>query len=348
VSSAPGPARIVICEDSRTYSRALREFLERDDDLRVVVECASAEELLAIVERERPDLVTMDLELPGMDGVEATRRVMRQAPLPILVLSAHTRRGSERAAAALSAGALEAMPKSEIKLSRADAPAAVALRRRVRRLSLARPARRRSTPPANGPAAASPLRGRRVAAIGICSSTGGPHALRVVLGDLPGDFPIPILVVQHMAAGFTDGLVRWLGAELALPVGLAREGAALSPGVSFAVDGAHLALDRARRLCFDRREDERNNRPSGDVLLASLADVLGQRAAAVVLTGLGRDGADGLAAVATAGGVTAAQDEPTSAVYGMPRVARDRGAEAVLALEDIGPALHGLIPVEAA
>jgi len=172
VSVAGDVARILICEDSRTFAEGLRGFLEQDSDLKVVGVCSSAEELLRELPAARPDLVTMDLELPGMDGVEATRRAMSSWPVPILVLSAHAARGSERAAAALAAGALDAMPKSDLRLHDPHAAGSVAARRRVKRLARARlPRGLRNAGPVRAPA----LHGRRAEVIGICSSTGGPR-----------------------------------------------------------------------------------------------------------------------------------------------------------------------------
>jgi len=348
MTKAADIARIVVCEDSATYSRGLQEFLERDADLRVVAVCETAEDLLRSLPGARADLVTMDLELPGMDGVQATQRIMGTDPLPILVLSAHSARGSERAVAALSAGALDAIPKSEIRLADSDSIAAVALRRRVKRLARTRlrlPAGRPEPPRQD----TAKLRGRAVAVAGICSSTGGPQALQAVLGELPSDFPLPLLVVQHMSAGFTDGLITWLSRSLSPPVRLAGDGERLQPGVTFAREGVHLRLDGSRRLVLDAAAAADGYlRPSGDVLLRSLAESAGADAAGIVLTGLGRDGAEGLAAMRAAGGVTIAQDENSSVVYGMPHAALQRGAEFVLGLGEIGAALTELAGIGAA
>jgi two-component system chemotaxis response regulator CheB len=336
-------ARIVVCEDSPSYAHALRSFLELDADLRVVATCASAEELLRALPEHRPDLVTMDLELPGMVGIEATRRIMADSPLPILVVSGHAGRDSDRAAAALAAGALDAMPKSELRLTEGEAASAVALRRRVKRLARSRPPRG-GPPAANGPSQRAPvsLRGRSVASVGICSSTGGPQALEGLLGSLPSGFPVPILVVQHIAGGFLGGLIRWIGSQVAIPVREAVEGSRIEPGVTFASSGAHLTVSRNGTMGFDRTTVSGYHRPSGDVLLRSLAAAFGDKAAAVVLTGLGRDGAEGLAAVGAAGGLTLAQDEQSSAVYGMPRVAAELGAGVVLSPPELGRALATL------
>jgi two-component system chemotaxis response regulator CheB len=178
--------------------------------------------------------------------------------------------------------------------------------------------------------------------VGICASTGGPQALRAVLSALPADYPLPILVVQHIAAGFTEGLVRWLSDIVTLPVRLASAGIPATPGVWVACEGTHLVLDQRRCLQLDPRTAVGAHRPSGDVLLFSLAEHAADGAVAVILSGMGSDGADGLAAVGAAGGVTIAQDEATSAIYGMPRAAAERGAGIVLPLDSIGPALSRL------
>jgi two-component system chemotaxis response regulator CheB len=164
-------------------------------------------------------------------------------------------------------------------------------------------------------------------AIGMCTSVGGPAVLEEVLGGLPADFPLPILVVQHIATGFTEDLVRMLDARIALPVAVAADGARLRPGAWFAPDDAHLTLTPARCLALDRDTVAGPHRPSADLLLESLAAVLGAGAVAVVLTGMGRDGARGAALVKSGGGLLLAQDEATSRVYGMPRAAVDEGAQ---------------------
>jgi two-component system chemotaxis response regulator CheB len=178
--------------------------------------------------------------------------------------------------------------------------------------------------------------------IGICASAGGPGALADVLGRLPPNFAIPILVVQHMTPGFLAPMVAWMDRNLALPVGLAGDGQQLAPGIWFAPDETHLKLEATRRLRLDTETTPGNHRPSGDVLLSSLARVAGAQAVAVVLTGMGRDGADGLAAVAAAGGRTIAQDERSSGVYGMPRAAAESGAKTVLCPAAIGDELAAL------
>jgi two-component system chemotaxis response regulator CheB len=321
----PARARILICEDSATYARGLTRFLQSDGDLEVVGVCETGEETLETLPRLKPDLVTMDLELPGMDGIRATREIMRSPhAVPVLVLSDHLRRNPEKPAEALAAGALEAVPKTAVRFDDPQGQAAVELRRRLRRLAR--------------PSGGSTRRGlARV--VGICASTGGPRALEAVLAELPADFPLPVLVVQHMAEGFIDGLIDWLDARVPLPVAVAQDGQRAKPGIWFAPDDAHLLLESSLTLRLDPETEDGAHRPSANMLLRSMASAVGSGAVGVVLTGMGRDGADGVDQIERAGGRVIAQDEETSAVFGMPRAAADAGAHAVLPLTDIAAAL---------
>jgi two-component system chemotaxis response regulator CheB len=183
--------------------------------------------------------------------------------------------------------------------------------------------------------------------VGIVASTGGPAALASVLAGVPAGLAVPVLVVQHISAGFTEGLVRWLDGCVPSAVGLARDRAAAGPGVWFAPDGAHLRLDDSYRLRLDFETEVGPHRPSGDVLLRSLAEVAGPGAVAVVLTGMGRDGAQGLAAVGGAGGLTIAQLPSSAVIDGMPVAAIEQGAQCVLELEQIGRLLGSLETIPA-
>jgi two-component system chemotaxis response regulator CheB len=339
--------RIVICDDSPTYCAALAGFLEHDPALGVEATFGTAEEMLRALPGIDPDLITLDLEMPGIGGIRAIERIMRDRPVPILVLSAHAGKGSERAAEALAAGALEATAKSSLRLSEPNDVWATALRSRIKRLAslqLKRPTRGgRVAPP---PARTSPL-GRPAQVVGIGASTGGPPALTRVLSRLPADFPLPVLVVQHIASGFSAGLVSLLDRNVALPVGFAAAGTEVRPGIWFPPDDAHLRLGPAMRFSIDRETKRGAHRPSLDVLLESIAAGAGDGAIGVVLTGMGRDGAAGVAAITAAGGLTIAQDEESSAVFGMPRAAIDSGADLILPLDDVAPALCRLRAAEA-
>ncbi|HEY0392175.1 MAG TPA: chemotaxis-specific protein-glutamate methyltransferase CheB [Solirubrobacterales bacterium] len=346
MTSGPSPRRVLICEDSRAYATALSRFLERDEEIEVVGIAPTGEGAIADVERLRPDLLTLDMQLPGMDGLAVVKGLMGSSPLPIVILSAKVARGSEQAAEALAAGALEVLAKDMLRLDQPDDVWAQAMRSRLRRLSSMRVGgasigpRRRS--PAASPDAAG-LGSRSALTIGIGASTGGPPALETILGGLPADFAVPVLVVQHMAPGFIEGFARWLDHKLAIDVRIAAEGDRATPGVWFAPDGAHLQLTGSMRLAL-QREPDGPHRPSVDALLGSLAEAAGSDAVGVVLTGMGRDGAAGATEVRGAGGIVIAQDEASSVVYGMSRAVAEDGADLVASPPEIAVALSALRP----
>jgi two-component system, chemotaxis family, protein-glutamate methylesterase/glutaminase len=345
------PIRILVCEDSATYALGLKRFLETGGDIEVVAVCGTGEEALEAVPRLAPDLVTMDLDLPGMGGIRAVEQIMRSHAVPIVVLSGQVRRGSSGAAEALSAGALEALPKAQVRIEEPAGPAAVALRFRFKRLAAAKVSTPNGAAPAPSPSPSPPSvapGSDAVSVIGICASTGGPRALETVLAGLPASFPIPVLVVQHMTPGFTEGLASWLDRRTPLPVALARGDHALTAGVWIAPDGAHLKLDTGMTLALDPDTADGHHRPSGDLLFASMAAAAGAGVVGVVLTGMGRDGARGVEAVRRAGGRVIAQDETTSAIFGMPRAAVEAGADVVLPIGAIAGALVSLAAVETA
>jgi two-component system, chemotaxis family, protein-glutamate methylesterase/glutaminase len=243
-------------------------------------------------------------------------------------------------AAALAAGALDVLAKDDLDLLHPAGPSAAALRHRIKVLSGARVIRHLSA--RLGGLSARPVPGRLVSVIGICASVGGPQVLMRLLDALPADYPIPILVVQHIAAGFTDGLVHWLDQTVVVPVGIAVPGAPPGAGVWFAPEGAHLTLAVSGRLALDRHTVAGRHRPSGDVLLTSIAAAAGRAGVAVVLSGMGSDGAAGAAAVRRSGGLAIAQDQSSSAVFGMPQAAVDLGVEVVLSPAEITTTLLGL------
>jgi two-component system chemotaxis response regulator CheB len=333
--------RVLVCDESRGYGESLARFLGMGGDLEVVGICASGEEAVDALTRLAPDLVTIDLDLPGMGSTRAIEAIMRARPVPIVIVGEGAGRGSERTADGLAAGALEALPKALLRVDEPDAPAAVALRHRLRRL-----ARNGVNGPPSPPAREERAARAGVRVIGICASAGGPAALEVVLAGLPGDFPLPVLVVQHITNGFMEGLVRRLDQISALPVRIASDGQIAGPGMWFPPDNTHLLLEPRLRLRLDGETVVGSHRPSGDVLLESLASAAGPSAVGVVLTGMGRDGARGVDAIVRAGGTVIAQDEHSSAVFGMPRAAAEAGAERVLPLARIATALAQLTHAE--
>ena len=332
-------ASVLICEDSGIYAAALRRTLEYDGDINVISVCGSAEEALAAIRRLRPDLITMDIELPGMDGLTAVEIIMGTRPMPIIVLSSYVGQSSDKAAAALAAGALDAVAKDDLDLARPASMAGAAFWQRIRVISHASVIRHpRARLAAQAPAADQPP--RVASAVGICSSAGGPPVLAQVLGGLPASYPVPILVVQHISSGFTES--HWLDQKSPLSVRVAEDGQLAGPGVWIAPEGAHLVLNVSGRMSLDRTTIVGHHRPSGDVLLTSIATAAGRRGVAVVLTGMGSDGAAGTAAVHAAGGFAITQDEASSAIYGMPKAAFERGVDLALPPDQIVKVLAAL------
>jgi two-component system chemotaxis response regulator CheB len=335
----------LICEDSTAYATGLSRFLEYDPEIEVVGVSRTGEEAIAEVERLQPDLLTLDMQLPGMDGLEVVQRLMEAHPLPIVVISAVVARGSERASASLAAGALEILSKEQLRLDQPEDVWAQAMRSRLRRLSsmrVGRSRRGRHQPAAPAPRSIEIPR-RTAAAIGIGASTGGPPVLEALLGRLPADFAVPVLAVQHMTPGFIEGFVRWLDRKLPLPAQVAADGARASAGVWFAPDGHHLLLTESGRFALTD-QPAGPHRPSVDSLLSSLARSCGTEAVGVVLTGMGRDGAAGAAEIRSAGGLVAAQDEASSVVYGMPQAVAEGGADLIAEPATLGQTLAALRP----
>jgi two-component system, chemotaxis family, protein-glutamate methylesterase/glutaminase len=323
---------VLICEDSRAYAAMLRRMLEHDGDLEVVAVCKTAEDAISALPRLAPDLVTMDIQLSGMDGLTAIADIMSSRPLPILVISAHIGAlGGTGRAEVLAAGALDWIAKDDLDLRHPESVAARALRRRIKMLSRAPVIRR-----PRAPAGYRPTQGRHASVIGVCASIGGPQVLATLLDELPDDYPIPVVVVQHLVAGFSGGLARWLDQTVPLRVMVAGDYERVARGVWIAPDGAHLTVAATGHLRLSDDPASAPHRPSGDVLLQSIASSAGRNGVAVVLSGMGRDGAVGAAAVRDAGGLAIAQDQASSAIYGMPKAAADLGVDFVLPPEAIG------------
>jgi two-component system chemotaxis response regulator CheB len=315
--------RVVVVDDSTLMRWALRSTLV-GAGFRVVGEAGGGREAIELVKRERPDLVTMDLDMPDMDGLDAIERVMAECPTPILVVTAIPRyRGLDAHFEALARGAVELVPKPSAfpgtPREQRDLIATANLAMRIPVVAHVRASVRRRRRTGEMP---SPT-GIRLVVIG--ASTGGPGVLRALLTQLPR-LDAPVLIVQHMVDVFAQGFVDWLAAYSGMPVCEATPGMRLEAGtVYIAVRGPNLRIRPDGRL--EAAPDQRSShRPSVDVVFASAAESFGKSALGVLLTGMGEDGAAGLLAIHAAGGLTVAQDEATSTVYGMPRAAVERGA----------------------
>ena len=328
--------RIAIVNDLALAVEALRRAVRSMPDAEIAWVARDGAEAIAQCERDRPDLVLMDLIMPRVDGVQATREIMRRSPCPVLVVTATVRGNVSKVYEALGCGAIDAVATPRLGLGGGLEGAAELLRKisTVRALCAERPLGAETAAAPSGEARA---RAPAPPLVAIGASTGGPHALAVVLGALPADLPAAVAVVQHIDIAFAPGLARWLAHATPLTVAPLLAAEALRPGhVWVAAGEGHLILRDDARLGLSAEPQGGLHRPSIDVFFESVARRLPGRGAGVLLTGMGRDGARGLLALRSAGFHTIAQDESTSIVWGMPRAAAESGgASEVLPLDRI-------------
>ncbi|GAA4610352.1 two-component system chemotaxis response regulator CheB [Actinoplanes octamycinicus] len=329
--------RVLVVEDSITMRHHLREALAEDPELQVVGEAVTGEQAVEMTARLRPDVITMDMMLPGISGLQATEHIMAEHPTPILVVSSADRQELFSTYNALAAGAVDVMEKPRGDDS--DVDWSPRLRRTVRMVSRIRVithprarlhGRVRSAPPPPAAPAASLPATNPMALVAVGASTGGPGALTELLRDLPPTFRTPVLVVQHIAASeqFAVAFSDWLAGQTGRNVRYATDGlkvSGLAGQVLLAPPDRHLYL-RDHTLRLSSGPPRHSCRPSVDVLFESVATEFGNLAAGCLLTGMGRDGAAGLLQMRQRGAVTFAQDEQTCTVYGMPREAALLGA----------------------
>lgn len=317
------PVRVIVADDSTTARRLLVSLCERDPSITVVGEASDGSQAVKLTLRLRPSLVLMDLHMPVMDGLEATKRIMRDQPTPIIMVTASTSDSDvEFGLSALRFGALTLLPKPVAPGTDGFEASVDRLTSMVKALADVKVIRRSFGQHVEKQTATRPSP-RLVA---VAASTGGPPSVCRFLQALPADLPVPIVVVQHIVAGFLPGLASWLRSEVPFHVTSPVNGETLVPGtVYLAPDGKHLEVTRQLRARLTDGEVVAGFRPSASVLFQSLAESLGPSALAVILTGMGHDGLEGARALRVAGGRILAQDEATSAVYGMPRVVVDAG-----------------------
>ncbi len=361
----PGPIRVIVIDDSPTARELLVAILQTSEGIQVVGTGANGEDAVRLTRRMRPDVLLMDVVMPKLDGLEATRHIMAEVPTPIvLVTGTFMRTDMDLSFEALRAGALTVIPKPGLSdpeacdmvvktvRSMADVPVVRRWHRDWRRKRDSEPVAAqpvvaqgpRSAPPRELSATLEQELRRPLRVIGIASSTGGPGALATIFRVLPAEFPLPILVVQHVTPGFASGLAEWLDSVTPLRVGLAAHGVEPQPGTALiAPDDYHLQINFQGLIELYRAEPYKGLRPSANYLFRALARIYGPRALGIILTGMGDDGAEGMEALHDAGGVTIAQDEQSCVVYGMPREAVLRNAvDAILSLDQIALALKQL------
>ena len=341
------PVRVLVVDDSALMRKLIPQMLQADDSIEVVGTAMDGTFCLKKIEELKPNVVTLDLEMPGMNGIDTLKEIMRRQPVPVIVFSSHSTGGASITLKALGLGAFDFVAKprdasmhlaetAKELISKVKAAADCKLKPRILPGIVARPEKREA------PAAGSPT---KIVAIGI--STGGPQALEFVLSQFPADFPGSVVVVQHMPEGFTDMFARRLDELSPLRVKEAQSGDVLLPGRVLICPGSrHIKVKRLPMgdiavLCDDPRVN--GHRPSADVLLRSAADEFNTQVVGVLMTGMGDDGAEGLGAVKKAGGMTIAQSEDSCVVYGMPKAAIERGyVSRVVALDVLSATLQAV------
>lgn len=324
----PPDVRVLIVDDSPVAREVLKHVLESDAGIRVVGMAGTGHEAVELTGRLRPDLVTMDLVMPGMDGMEATQHIMARYPTPILFLSAFIgREGSYSRSDVLAAGALDVVEKPPTMPDPVWQTEAGSLVRKIKSLAKVTVVTHMHRGSRDEPRPSSAARRAATHVVAIGASTGGPKVLDDLLSALPVGYGPAVVVIQHMADGFLPAMVASLRQRCALTIKVARTGDRLESGhILFAPPASHLTVFTNGRVAIDDGPPVRGFRPSIDVTFASLAQTWGSRASGMLLTGMGNDGAAGLLAIRQAGGTTLVQDEGSCVVFGMPRAAIELGA----------------------
>jgi two-component system, chemotaxis family, protein-glutamate methylesterase/glutaminase len=336
--------RVLVVDDSALMRKLIPTILERDRSIEVVATAMDGNFALKKIEEFHPDVITLDLEMPRMDGLDTLRLIMRNAPVPVIVFSSHSKEGGYATLKALALGALDFVPKPQN--AAAGHIDAVALQL-IDKIKLAKRVVGRKLPPAIVPVdpvkqkkrEQAQLPSNRVIALGI--STGGPNALQYMLSQIPADFPASFVIVQHMPEGFTEMFARRLDECCALTVQEARSGDLLIAGrVLICPGNRHIIVRRMPRgdmVVLSDSPPVNGHRPSANVLFHAVAKEFGAAGVGVIMTGMGDDGAEGLGAIKNAGGVTIAQSEDTCVVSGMPRAAILKGhAQKIVPLDGLG------------
>ncbi|MBL8953878.1 MAG: chemotaxis-specific protein-glutamate methyltransferase CheB [Myxococcaceae bacterium] len=349
---------VLVVDDSPICRQLIIDALSKDPDLEIVGTAETGEQAIAKTATLKPNVITMDVDMPVMDGLTATERIMGENPTPILVLTADPRnQAPELTHRALEVGALALQVKPAM-----DAGAeAWNLAREVKLLSSVKVIRhlrggRKATgtqsklaPVVSPPADVQAFSSSPIGLVAIASSTGGPQVVHKLLSELPGDFPAPIAMVQHINAAFAESLAGWLAASSKLKVRVAKDGDSLVPGtVLIAPPAQHMLIPQRGRITLRGGEPKDGHIPSGTLLLESAAKAYGRRSVGVVLTGMGSDGAEGMLAIKSSGGKTIAQSQESCVVFGMPGASIARGAvEHVVHGDDLSGVLVKLAKGEA-
>ncbi len=347
-SRAAAKTRVLVVDDSGFFRRRIVEILEADSRIEVIGSAANGKEAIEQVARLKPDVVTMDIEMPVMDGITAVRHIMAANPLPVLMFSSLTHEGAQATLDALEAGAVDFLPKRFEDIAKDREQAGQLLRNRILAVAVRPPGSLSAPLPAARCRAAvvpaAPLARGQFQVVAIASSTGGPVALAQVLTVLPANFPYPVVVVQHMPGTFTPAFAKRLDQQCAVRVREAGDGDALEAGtVLLAPGGRQLTFRQAGgkvQATVTDGDAGLHYKPCADVTFDSLASVYGGKTLALVLTGMGADGREGVRTLKQQGATVWSQDEASSVIYGMPMAVAEAGlTDQVLSLRDIGPSL---------
>lgn len=342
------PIRVLVVDDSAVVRQLLTHIIGSDDQLQVIGTAEHGEHAVEQALRHKPDVITMDIHMHPLDGLLATTKIMQLCPTPIVVVSgSNTPDESSLAFKAVEAGALAVLSRPPGPGHPKYVAGAQELIQTIKLMSEVKVIRRwapKDRIPSSNPAWFPHKSQADIQLVAVGASTGGPIALREIFAGLPRPFPLPLLVVQHMATGFIEGFAEWLTRATSFPIRVAQRGDLPLPGQAYvAPDGVHMGLDSSGRIALTSGEPENGICPSVSFLFRSVAKTLGDRAAGVLLTGMGRDGADGLKLMSEAGAVTMAQDEASSVVFGMPAEAvRLNAAKHLLPPEQIAVLLGKL------
>ncbi len=340
--------KVLVVDDSPIIRELLIHILSSDPGIQIIGTASNGEEAIVATKHLSPDVITMDIHMPKMDGYEATRWIMETHPVPIVIVTGSA--GAKEVSMAMrviEAGALAVVQKPR-GFGHPDYQAEISrFIQTVKLMSEVKVVKRRAFPrrETNQPAQVKFEQPSEIQLVAIGASTGGPPVLQTILSKLPGNFSSPVLIVQHMAAGFIDGFVEWLGQTSSLPVHVATNGMYILPGhVYLAPDGFQMKPDRYGRISLTRGETRNGLCPSVSYLFRSIAEVFGKNAIGILLTGMGKDGAEELRLMKEKGAITIAQDKESSVVHGMPGEAiKLEAAMYVLAPEKIAAILSGLV-----
>jgi two-component system chemotaxis response regulator CheB len=332
--------RVLVVDDSPLMCKILTNIMNCDPQILVAAVASNGKEALELVPCLKPDIITMDMDMPVMDGLEATKQIMASHPTPILIVSSTVLKpGMEKVFKAISHGALDVIDKSELE-SVGDKKSGEALIAKIKFLNGVRVIHQPLTTLAVERSVVDLKDPRKKVSdkiVAIIASTGGPQALLQILKRVPEDFSCGIVIVQHITNGFLAGLVGWLAKECKIKVKIGEDSEEIRPGVAYiAPDNVQMRVEEGGKIRLSHEPAYGGHRPSGDVLLESVARTYGKGSVAAILTGMGRDGAMGMKAIKQFYGKTIAQDEKSCAVFGMPKAAIEMNViDKVLPLESI-------------